>query len=162
MVERAGSGRAEPLPGDSRPVPRKVTVPANRTLLRYQRVAPDLRPYVDTWDELDLPLKAYFPLDEQPDRGLIPEVVVPESVDDVVRGVDAPLEAVRRLIAAAAADRAPNPLPTPDGPAAAASPAPRRRHCKPPRVEPRRARRTLRAGWPAATLTVRSARSPGG
>ena len=175
-------------------VPRKVTVPANRTLLRYERVGADLRPYVDSWDdsffdvtgrvtpagdgfyalkgeggattlepngrgysgrtyvlvdagnssatfllarllaqerlatlvgqptggnlrgtnggwiaflrlprsriELDLPLKGYFPMDEQPDRGLVPDVVVPESVEDVVLGSDAPLEAVQRLIAA--------------------------------------------------------------
>jgi len=39
-------------------------------------------------------------MDEQPDRGLVPDVVVPESVEDVVLGSDAPLEAVQRLIAA--------------------------------------------------------------
>ena len=174
-------------------VPRKVTVPANQTLLRYVRVAPDLLPLLDTWDksffdvtgrvtpvgdglyalkgeggavtlkpngrgyggkvyllvdagnssatfllarllkqerlatlvgqetggnlrgtnggwiaflrlprsriEVDVPLKAGFPLDPQPDRGLTPDVVVPVSVEDVARGVDAELEAVRRLIA---------------------------------------------------------------
>ena len=104
-------------------VPRKVTVPANRTLLRYERVGADLlatlvgqptggnlRGTNGGWIaflrlprsriELDLPLKGYFPMDEQPDRGLVPDVVVPESVEDVVLGSDAPLEAVQRLIAA--------------------------------------------------------------
>jgi hypothetical protein len=47
-----------------------------------------------------LPLKAYFPLDEQPDRGLVPDVVVPEAVEDVVLGRDVPLDAVQRLIGA--------------------------------------------------------------
>jgi C-terminal processing protease CtpA/Prc len=31
-------------------VPRTVTIPASRTLLRYERVAADLLPYLDTWD----------------------------------------------------------------------------------------------------------------
>lgn len=177
-------------------VPRTVTVPARRTLLRYERVASDLLPYLDTWDrsffdvtrtvkpagdgfyalegeggavtlkpngrgyagkvyllvdagnssatfllarllkqerlatlvgqetggnlrgtnggwiaflrlprsriEVDVPLKGYFPMEAQPDRGLTPDVVVPVSVEDVARGVDPELEAARRLIAGGA------------------------------------------------------------
>jgi C-terminal processing protease CtpA/Prc len=49
--------------------------------------------------EVDVPLKGYFPFDAQPDRGLTPDVVVPVSVEDVARGVDTELEAVRRMIA---------------------------------------------------------------
>ena len=196
-------------------VPRKVTVPANQTLLRYVRVAPDLLPHLDTWDKsffdvtgrvtpggnnfyaltgeggamtlkpngrgyagkvhllvdagdgsatfllarllkqerlatlvgqetggnlrgtnggwiaflrlprsriaVDVPLKGYFPFDAQPDRGLTPDVVVPVSVEDVARGVDTELEAVRRMIAGeqsspAAAEPAATCDPTRSGP----------------------------------------------
>lgn len=49
--------------------------------------------------EMDIPLVGTFPLTEQPDEGIMPSVLVRPSVEDVTKGVDTPLEAVRRLIA---------------------------------------------------------------
>lgn len=49
--------------------------------------------------EMDIPLVATFPLTEQPDEGIVPDVVVRPAVEDVTKGVDTQLEAVRRLIA---------------------------------------------------------------
>lgn len=43
--------------------------------------------------EFDLPLVGYFPSEPQPDSGVVPDVVVPETVADVAAGRDAALEA---------------------------------------------------------------------
>ena len=49
--------------------------------------------------ELDLPLIGYYPVDEQPDGGVVPHVSIAPRVDHVARGVDTVLEATLRLIA---------------------------------------------------------------
>lgn len=51
--------------------------------------------------EMDIPLIGYYPLAEQPNRGIQPDVFVTPSVDDVTRGVDTEMDAVLGLIAAA-------------------------------------------------------------
>jgi hypothetical protein len=43
--------------------------------------------------EFDLPLIGYFPRTPQPDRGVVPDVVVPETIDDIVHGRDRALAA---------------------------------------------------------------------
>jgi C-terminal processing protease CtpA/Prc len=43
--------------------------------------------------EMDIPLVATFPLSEQPDAGVTPDVLVEPAVEDVIAGVDAELEA---------------------------------------------------------------------
>ena len=48
--------------------------------------------------EMDLPLIGYYPLTEQPDEGLMPDVYVEPNVDDVINGIDTELEAVKALI----------------------------------------------------------------
>lgn len=49
--------------------------------------------------EMDIPLIGYYPANEQPDEGLRPDVEVKPSVEDVVKGIDTELEAVRKMIA---------------------------------------------------------------
>ena len=56
--------------------------------------------------EIDLPLIGYFPIFPRPDRGLAPDVAVRPSVDPIVRGADAEMEAVQDWMAADAARRA--------------------------------------------------------
>ncbi len=48
--------------------------------------------------EVDIPLIGTFPLGEQPDRGLQPDIPVAPNVDDIARGVDTELEAVLEFI----------------------------------------------------------------
>jgi hypothetical protein len=47
--------------------------------------------------EVDLPLIGYFPAEPQPDAGLVPDVVVPRSAEDLAAGRDAELAAVAAL-----------------------------------------------------------------
>ena len=49
--------------------------------------------------EMDIPLIAGYPLTEQSDEGLAPDVYVPPRVEDIINGVDTELEAVKALIA---------------------------------------------------------------
>jgi hypothetical protein len=49
--------------------------------------------------EMDIPLIGYYPLELQPDGGVLPDVVVVPSIDEIAQGVDAVLEATLRLIA---------------------------------------------------------------
>jgi C-terminal processing protease CtpA/Prc len=42
--------------------------------------------------EFDLPLIGYFPHAPQPDAGVVPDVLVPETVDDVINGRDRALD----------------------------------------------------------------------
>jgi len=48
--------------------------------------------------EMDIPLIGYYPADEQPDQGIMPDVYVEPSVEDVVNGGDMELEKVKKLI----------------------------------------------------------------
>jgi len=48
---------------------------------------------------MDIPLIGYYPLSEQPDAGLLPDVYVEPVVEDLVNGIDTELEAVKQLIA---------------------------------------------------------------
>lgn len=48
--------------------------------------------------ERDIPLFAGFPLTEQPDSGVLPDIYVTPNAEDVINGVDTELEAARRLI----------------------------------------------------------------
>ncbi len=50
--------------------------------------------------EIDIPLIGTYPLGPQPDQGLLPDVYVKPSVEDVARGIDAEMEVVKRLIGA--------------------------------------------------------------
>jgi len=52
----------------------------------------------NTGIEVDIPLMATFPLTGQPDRGVLPDVAVQSTPEQIARGVDAELEAVRGLI----------------------------------------------------------------
>ena len=47
--------------------------------------------------EIDLPLIGLFPDGTRPDAGLLPDVLVPTTPQDIARGVDAELDAVRQL-----------------------------------------------------------------
>lgn len=49
--------------------------------------------------EMDLPLIGYFPPDQEPDAGLIPDVLVPHRVEDLVSNTDVDMAAVRKLLA---------------------------------------------------------------
>jgi C-terminal processing protease CtpA/Prc len=49
--------------------------------------------------ELDLPLVAQFPQEAQPDAGVTPDIAVSPTVEDLVAGRDAELEAVLHDIA---------------------------------------------------------------
>jgi hypothetical protein len=49
--------------------------------------------------EVDLPLIAGIPPTEEPDAGVVPEILVTPSVADIVTGADAELRAVRAVIA---------------------------------------------------------------
>jgi hypothetical protein len=49
--------------------------------------------------EVDLPVVATFPLDEQPDEGVLPDVLVDPTLEDVLGGRDAELEAARAVLA---------------------------------------------------------------
>lgn len=48
--------------------------------------------------EVDVPLIGFFPPGERPDAGIVPEVLVEPSADDVARGVDTELRAVLELL----------------------------------------------------------------
>lgn len=48
--------------------------------------------------EIDLPLIGQFPLDEKPDAGIEPDVLVTPTPGDIASGRDVELDAVRRLI----------------------------------------------------------------
>ena len=48
---------------------------------------------------MDIPLVGYYPLSEQPDEGLMPDVYVEPNVEDVINEMDTELEAVKMLIA---------------------------------------------------------------
>lgn len=48
--------------------------------------------------EIDIPLIGYYPLSEQPDRGLIPDVEVPLTLTDFLSGKDRVLEKALELI----------------------------------------------------------------
>ena len=48
--------------------------------------------------ELDIPIAGVFPLDEQPDRGYLPDLMVTPKVENVMDGVDTELETVLKLI----------------------------------------------------------------
>jgi hypothetical protein len=50
--------------------------------------------------EVDLPLIAGFPTTEQPDAGVVPDILVTPTVADIASGADAELRAVRAAIAA--------------------------------------------------------------
>ena len=49
--------------------------------------------------EMDLPLIGYYPLTDQPDQGILPDVYVEPRVEDAINGVDAELEAAKQRIA---------------------------------------------------------------
>jgi hypothetical protein len=49
--------------------------------------------------EVDLPLVAGFPVTEEPDAGVVPDILVVPSVPDITSGVDAEMRAVREAIA---------------------------------------------------------------
>lgn len=53
----------------------------------------------NTLIEMDIPIFAVYPLDDQPDGGVMPDVVVHPTVDAIVGGIDIELSAVRRIIA---------------------------------------------------------------
>ncbi|MEZ4887094.1 MAG: S41 family peptidase [Chitinophagales bacterium] len=48
--------------------------------------------------EIDIPLIGDYPLGEQPNEGIQPDVLVRPNVEDVVNGVDTELEVVKKLI----------------------------------------------------------------
>jgi Peptidase family S41 len=48
--------------------------------------------------EVDLPLIGRFPRKEMPDAGITPDVLVEPTVDDIARGTDAEMEAVKKLV----------------------------------------------------------------
>jgi hypothetical protein len=48
---------------------------------------------------MDIPLIGYYPIDEQPDSGVLPDIPVVASLDQIARGEDAVLAATRQLIA---------------------------------------------------------------
>ena len=48
--------------------------------------------------EVDIPIYGLFPVDEQPDRGVIPDILAERTVQDVQQGVDTILEAAKRAI----------------------------------------------------------------
>lgn len=48
--------------------------------------------------EIDIPLIADFPLTKQPDQGILPDIEVKPSIEDVINGVDTELETIRKLI----------------------------------------------------------------
>lgn len=48
--------------------------------------------------EIDIPLIAYFPKSEQPNRGLIPDIVVVPSIDDILNNKDKELEKALEVI----------------------------------------------------------------
>lgn len=52
----------------------------------------------NTGIEVDIPLMATFPLTEEPDRGVLPDEEVQSTPEQIARGVDSELEAVRGLI----------------------------------------------------------------
>lgn len=55
--------------------------------------------------ELDLPLIGQFPQQKRPDAGLQPDVLVVPTVSDIAEGLDAEMEAVRRLVRKEPKDR---------------------------------------------------------
>ncbi len=53
----------------------------------------------NTLIEMDIPIFAVYPLTEQPDRGVVPDVVVRPTIEMVATGRDPELEAVKEIIA---------------------------------------------------------------
>ena len=51
--------------------------------------------------EVDIPLYGYYPMDKQPDRGVIPDVQVDRTVEGIREGTDTILDATLNLIEAA-------------------------------------------------------------
>jgi hypothetical protein len=49
--------------------------------------------------EVDMPLISSCPVSPQPDQGLLPDLYIKPKVEDLVKGIDAELQAVKRLIA---------------------------------------------------------------
>ena len=49
--------------------------------------------------EMDIPLIATVPSNQQPDEGVLPDVYVRPKIEDIFRAIDTEMEAVRRLIA---------------------------------------------------------------
>jgi len=47
---------------------------------------------------IDVPIYGYYPLDDQPNRGIIPDVIAYRTVEDVQKGVDTILQAALREI----------------------------------------------------------------
>jgi hypothetical protein len=87
------------------PVLTKQQLQADFAILKkaYTELHPGLYRYADKatvgryFDDLE-PLVGTFPLTDQPDEGIVPDVLVKPAVEDVVKGVDTQLEAVRKLI----------------------------------------------------------------
>ena len=52
----------------------------------------------ETGFEVDLPLVGYFPLSEEPDRGLDPDILVRPRLADMVAGVDPALAAAVKVV----------------------------------------------------------------
>lgn len=48
--------------------------------------------------EVDVPLIGRFPTKEMPDAGIVPDVLVESTIDDIARGVDAELQAVLKTV----------------------------------------------------------------
>ncbi len=48
--------------------------------------------------EMDIPLFGNFPYEEAPDLGIVPDVVVEKTLEDVIEGKDAELEAIKSII----------------------------------------------------------------
>ncbi len=48
--------------------------------------------------EMDIPLIGYYPISDQPDRGIMPDVYVAPNVSDIVNGIDTELEVAKKLI----------------------------------------------------------------
>ena len=48
--------------------------------------------------EMDIPLIGTYPVRQQPDEGIMPDIYVKPNLEDIINGVDTELEAVKRLI----------------------------------------------------------------
>ena len=48
--------------------------------------------------EVDIPIYGIFPFEEQPDRGVIPDIMANRTVEDTQQGIDTILEAAKRAI----------------------------------------------------------------
>jgi C-terminal processing protease CtpA/Prc len=48
--------------------------------------------------EMDIPLIGNFPYSEAPDLGIVPDVVVERTLEDVIQGKDSEVEAVKSMV----------------------------------------------------------------